>query len=252
MEFLAILASIPFESEAILKQLKNVLKIRIAGKFVYKGKLSDTNVILMNTGIGKVNAAHSATALLENFRIRYVVNIGAGGAYPGSGLDIGDIAIATKEIYGDEGVITPKGWKDIKEIGIPFVRAGKKKYFNEFPMDMELIKKTVKRLIAHRPEPHGSGHNVSRIAHIASGNFITVSSASGTFKKASELERRFNAICENMEGAAIAHVCTIYGIHMLEVRGISNIAGVRDKRKWDLKLASGNCQKAVLEIIKTI
>lgn len=252
MEFLAILASMPFESEAIFKQLKNVFKIRIAGKFIYKGKLSDTNVILMNTGIGKVNAAHSATALLENLRIRYVVNIGVGGAYPEAGLNIGDIAIAAKEIYGDEGVITSKGWRDTKEIGIPFVRAGKKKYFNEFPMDMELTKKTVRSLIAPHPEPHGSGHQASRITQIKSGNFVTVSTTTGTHKKASELERRFNAICENMEGAAIAHVCTIYGIHMLEVRGISNIAGIRDKRKWDLKLASGNCQKAVLKIIKTI
>jgi futalosine hydrolase len=52
-----------------------------------------------------------------------------------------------------------------------------------------------------------------------------------------------------MEGAAIAHVCAMYKIPMLGIRGISNIAGIRDKRKWNLKLASENCQETALEII---
>jgi futalosine hydrolase len=51
-----------------------------------------------------------------------------------------------------------------------------------------------------------------------------------------------------MEGAAIAQVCAIYKIPMLEIRGISNIAGERDKRKWNLDLASENCQELVLKI----
>ena len=51
-----------------------------------------------------------------------------------------------------------------------------------------------------------------------------------------------------MEGAAIAQVCTIYKIPMLEIRGISNIVGERDKRKWNLGLASENCQKLLLKL----
>jgi futalosine hydrolase len=66
------------------------------------------------------------------------------------------------------------------------------------------------------------------------------------------MERRFNAICENMEGAAAAHVCAMYGIPMVEIRGISNIAGNRDRKKWDLKLAAENCQRVVLEFLKKI
>ena len=52
-----------------------------------------------------------------------------------------------------------------------------------------------------------------------------------------------------MEGAAIAQVCTIYKIPMLEIRGISNKVGERDKRKWDLGLASENCQKLLLKLL---
>ena len=242
MEFLAILASMPFESKKILACLKKVHKTKIAEKIIYKGKLSNVNVLLMNTGIGDVNAAHSATGIIEHFPIKCIINSGIGGAYPHSQLKIGDIAIASKEIYADKGVISTRGQEDFKKIGIPLVQINRRTYFNEFPFDKSLVQKVLKRIT----------HHASRITEIKSGNFVTVSSATGTHKRAAELEKRFNAICENMEGAAIAQVCTIYKIPLLEIRGISNIVGERDKRKWDLKLASENCQRAVLEAIRSI
>ncbi len=234
MKLLALLSSVPFESDKVLTGIRGIREVKIAGKPAYKGKLFGRGVLLMNTGIGKVNAAHSATAVIEHFSIRHVVNFGIGGAYPGAGLGIGDVAVASKEIYGDEGVITSKGWSGVKEIGIPLVKAGGKKYFNEFPLDKKLTK------------------DIRGSFKIRSGNFITVSSSTGTRKRALELENRFNAVCENMEGAAVAQVCTLYKIRMIEIRGISNVVGVRDKRRWDIELASENCQQAVLEMIKNL
>ncbi len=230
MKFFAILSSMPFESEKVIAVTKKVRTAKVAGKTVYRGKLSGHDVLLLNSGLGKVNAAHSATCLIENYPVKGVINIGVGGAYPGSGLKIGDVAIASKEIYGDEGVITSKGWDSLKKIGIPLVLDGKKKYFNEFLLNNSLLIK--------------SAQPVTK-----SGPFITVSSTTGTLKRAIELEKRFDAICENMEGAAIAQVCTIYKIPMLEIRGISNKVGERDKRKWDLGLASENCQKLLLKLL---
>jgi len=233
MKFIAILTAVPFESELILKQLKNVRNINAAGKIIFKGKFLNQNILLMNTGIGKVNAAHAATFILENYPVKCVINSGVGGAYPNSGLKIGDIAIASKEIYGDYGVIAPTGWKDLKEIGIPLLQIGGKRYFNEFPLNQA----------ARIPVNSGKGFQIKR------GVFVTVSSVTGTHQRAVELEDRFNAICENMEGAAIAHICVIYSIPFFEIRCISNMSGIRDKRRWNLMLASENCQQAVLEII---
>ena len=127
-------------------------------------------------------------------------------------------------------MLDSKGCGGYKKIGIPLVQSGRKKYFNEFPVSTPPVPPLVR-----------GGFNIK------AGNFVTVSAATGTQKRAKELEERFRAVCENMEGAAIAQVCAIYKIPMFEIRGISNIAGVRDKRKWNLKLASQNCQKAVLE-----
>ena len=235
MKFLAILSSMPFESGEVFDSLKNISTAKIAGKNVYIGRLSGHDILMLNTGIGKVNAAHSATCLIENYPVKGLINMGVGGAYPASGLKIGDIAIASKEIYGDEGVITSKGWTGMTEIGIPVVQAGRKKYFNEFKLNSALSKKLIIR-------------HLSPVIKIKSGPFVTVSSTTGTHERAAELRKRFHAVCENMEGAAIAQVCAIYKIPMLEIRGISNIAGERDKRKWNLDLASENCQELVLKM----
>lgn len=245
MKFFAILSSMPFESERVLAVIKKVRTVKVAGKTIYRGQLSGHDVLLLNSGLGKVNAAHSATCLIENYPVKCVINIGVGGSYPGSGLNIGDVAIALKEIYGDEGVITSKGWGSLKKIGIPLVLDGKKKYFNEFLLDKELFKKIKDRIPPNPPLKKGGWGDFL----IKSGPFITVSAATGTLKRAIELEKRFDAICENMEGAAIAQICTIYKIPMLEIRGISNMAGERDKRKWDLGIASENCQELLLKLL---
>jgi len=233
---IAILSSIPDELSLLRAKIDNPKRLSITGKIAYRGRLSSHNVILMNTGVGKVNAAHSVTILMERLPLNFVILCGVGGAYPDSGLETGDIAIASKEIYGDEGVFA--SLKGMREIGFPLLRKGRKEYFNEFTLDRCLIKKAML-----------SGQSL-RHMNIHKGPFITLSSVSGSYKRAIELKRRFNAICENMEGAAIAHVCAIYKTPMLEIRGISNMAGIRDKKRWDIKEASKNCQRVILELLK--
>ena len=230
------------ESRAILKTLR-----RIKGKSlalpVYQGKIGKTNIIHIISGIGKANAAYAATLLIEKFSPSAVINFGIGGAYPSANLRTGDIAIADKEIYGDEGLWLKDGFHKADEIGIPLLKKGGKKYFNEFPLDKSLVKKMFKlsKLLTF---------NSQLLTNIESGAFVTVSTVTGTGRRAREIEKRFNAICENMEGAAVAHVCAMYGIPMLEIRGISNIVEDRDRSKWDIKTAAENCQKIILALIK--
>jgi futalosine hydrolase len=235
---IALLSSMSFESDLILSLLKKDRIVEAAGKKVYKGMISGLDVLLINTGIGKVNASHSVTAVVESFPVDKVINIGVGGAYPEAGLDPGNVAVASKEIFGDDGVLTSSGWKDMKEIGIPVLQKGRKKYFNEFPVST--------------PSQAFFKAQGNTFTKIKSGLFVTVGSATGTQKRANELEKKFGGICENMEGAAIAQVCAIYGVPMFEVRGISNIVGIRDKRRWRLKEASGNCQKVVLNLLESV
>lgn len=194
-------------------------------------------VYLALTGIGKVNAAIAATHLIERFKAALIVNTGCGGAYPGSGLEVGDLAIATAEIYGDEGVLTVNGWHTLEIIGIPSVERKGNRYSNEFPLNMETAVK-VFRFAASLGLP------------VKRGKFITVSTCSGTSMRGDELEKRFGGICENMEGAAIAHTALLYDTPFLEVRGISNMVEDRDISKWDIPRAVEMAQRFLFSCLE--
>lgn len=238
LPFIGLIAATPKESSIIIRYLK-----KTGTENFYAGSIGNNNIVHVISGIGKTNASRAATLLIEKFSPSFIVNFGIGGAYPLSGLGTGDIAIARKETYGDEGLMLKDGFHKADAIGIPYLKKGRKKYFNEFPLDKNLMKKAMKAISPHPLLKEGR-------YQIKSGTFVTVSSATGTCKRAGELEKRFNAICENMEGAAVAHICAIYRMPMLEIRGISNIVENRDKNRWGIKAAAGNCQKAVLEFLK--
>jgi futalosine hydrolase len=180
--------------------------------------------------MGVTNAAHAATVICERFSPRRIVVFGIGGAYPGSGLKIGNVVIAQKEVYADTGVLLKDGLHGVETTGIELLKKGRKKFFNEFPLDSRLLKKALRELDG-----------------IESGIFATVNATTGTLKRAREIKDRFGAVCENMEGAAVAHVCARYGIPVLEIRGISNIVPRRDG--WDREGAARNSQEALLKVL---
>lgn len=202
-------------------------------------ELGNLTVILSVTGMGKVNAASACTALTRHFRPDILISTGCAGAYPGSGLVVGDLAVATAEIYGDEGVLTPTGWESLEAIGIPSLELDSGRYFNEFPLSPSTVERAVSL---------AESLGIS----IGKGKFVTVSTCNGTLARGEELHQRFGAICENMEGAAVAHVALRYGVECLELRGISNLVEDRDLSRWDIPLAVERAQRFLLKFIETL
>lgn len=180
----------------------------------------DASIRIIETGVGPVNAAHALTLAIVNDTPKAVVVCGVGGAYPGSGLAIGDVACASVEIYGDLGAQSPKGFLDMKALGFA-VAALPTPLFNELPMVI-------------RPAPR-------------SVPFVTVSTCTGTSDAAEAIRRRTGGAIENMEGAAIAHVAHLHGIPAGEIRGVSNDVTNRDTSQWRLKEASAAAQHALLD-----
>jgi futalosine hydrolase len=201
--------------------------------------VGDAAFILAVTGMGKVNAAAAITALLERHQPVLIINTGCAGAYPGSGLAVGDLALATTEVYGDEGVLTPSGWESLEFIGIPALEWKGNRYFNEIPLSFSASEKAMQLAVA-------LGLPIRR------GRFVTVSTCSGTKSKGEELFNRFGGICENMEGAAAAQVALIYGVDCLEVRGVSNMVEDRDLSRWNIPHAVERVQRFVLKFIETL
>lgn len=203
----------------------------------YSGKLGRAPVLLAVTGIGKANTAAALGIILERYTPRVLIDVGCGGAYGGSGLAVGDLAVASAEVYGEEGVLTPAGWESLETIGIPQLERGGSRFFNEFPLAL---------LPAERAVQLGAALGVP----VRRGRFVTVSACSGTTARGDELARRFDAICENMEGAVAAHLALRYGVDCLEVRGISNMVEDRDLSRWNIPRAVENAQRFVLKYLE--
>lgn len=161
------------------------------------------------TGAGPVSMAHGLTVAIEQQRPEAILIVGIGGAYPESGLTIGDVACAESETFGDLGVETPDGFLELTE----FIR-------QSYPLQLF-------------PAPRRA-------------RFVTVATCSGTDASSQRIQQRTQGAVENMEGAAAVQIATQYSIPIGEVRGISNMTGKRDRGSWKV-LEAANAAQGVIE-----
>ena len=215
------------------------------------GSLCGRSVLLIEGGVGQVNTASSLTLALTRHDPAMILQFGVGGAYARSGLEVGDLAVASEECYGDTGVLTPKGWMDLEGMGFPMLpartddhgRTPGKPLYNRIPLD-SVRTGQIHRCLESGPEGRSS-------YRVATGPFITVQQCSGVRAAGDTLADRYGGICESMEGAAAAHVAEANGIPFVEIRGISNRVVDRDLSQWDLPLAIRRCQRAVERIVES-
>ena len=162
------------------------------------------------TGVGIPMALAQTLLVAGDLKPARLLNIGIAGAYPSSGLAIGDIVIGTSEIYGDIGFEWPEapGFRHVRESpwGKPY----------EEPMPLTVF-----------PEFAGARE----------GRGCTVNACTGTEAAGRMRENLFEAAFETMEGAAVAMAGQRLGIHVCEIRAISNFASTRDMRPENIRTA---------------
>lgn len=195
-------------------------------------------IVFAETGIGKALAASTTTALINVFSPGMILNTGCAGAYAVSGLRTGGLALATSEIFADDGVETPRGWQSLEEMGFPLWERDGCRMGNEIPLTATLVEKACG--IADRDG-----------FQLKAGKFLTVSTCSGSRVRGDTLAKRYGGICENMEGAAVALIAAIYGIPCMEVRGISNLVEDRDLSRWDIPSAVAAASNFIERILES-
>ena len=237
---IALLAAVPAETHLIRQSLQGFQQQTVYGVTVMTGKLFDHELCLAHSGIGKAAAAATAITLLSNDRPDALWLFGCGGAYLGSGLAVGDLALANEEIFGDEGVATAEGFRDLAEMKLP-MRECPETFFNSWPIDERLL---------NWARPHLMQHAAKAGKALRVGPFVTVSTCTGIKAKATEVENRTGGICENMEGAAVALACQQRSVPLLEVRGISNMVEDRDTNRWDLAAGMTTVQNAIMALLQ--
>lgn len=243
------------EAALVAPALRDSGEFQVAGKRVLVGELAPLTaelgqpdggrrMALAIGGIDKVNAAHMLTCLLQVMdpRPRLVLQTGIAGALPTMGqfapAAIGDVVIATQEAYSDTGSSSPGGWLSAKELEWPLALVDGVESGGVFPLNGRLVVaalKVVDAAAGRRDESAFAAIRPEQHPRVLAGPCITASQVTGTAAEADELAERWDALAESMEGAAAAHICALYGVPFLEVRGISNLVGDRDREHWQVR-----------------
>ncbi len=201
MKKICIIAAIDEEFDAIEQIMKNKEHKLIYEIEIIEGTINNKECILAKSGVGKVNAARTTQILIDKYDIDYVINIGSAGGLKND-LNIGDIIIGTKIVQHDFN-ITAFGHKRGYVSGVGDILLADEELIKKAKIAMQSIEK----------------QNIkSREGIIATGDiFVT------KIKMKESIVSEFDADCTEMEGAAIAQVCTLDKIPFIIIRSISDI-----------------------------
>lgn len=220
---IAIIGAMEEEVTLLRDKITNQVTEVIAGCEFTSGEMDGADVVLLRSGIGKVNAAMSTSILLQVFKPDYVINTGsAGGLNPE--LNVGDVVISTEVRHHDVDV-TAFGY----EYGqVPQLPPG-------FTADEKLME------IAEACAKETEGIQVVR-GLIATGDSfmndpVRVEFVRTKFKELQAVE---------MEAAAIAQVCHQFGKPFVVIRSLSDIAGKESDVSFEQFLEKAALHSATL------
>ena len=191
------------EEVAILKKDMQVQEtVEYASMQFCKGTLCGKDVVIVRSGIGKVNAAACTQILVDKFGVDMLINTGIAGSLDAA-IDIGDMVISTDLVEHD---------MDATIFGDPLGQVPRMDTFS-FPADPVLVGKAIAANEEANPD-------IKTFAgRIVSGDQFVSSS-----EVKEKLVKHFGAKCTEMEGAAIAHVAYLNQVSCVIIRAISDKA----------------------------
>lgn len=193
-----------------------------------EGQLKGKQVVLLKSGIGKVNAAMATTILLERFDVSWVINTGSAGGFDTS-LSVGDIVIGQQVMHHDV---------DVRAFDYAY---------GQVP-GLPVVYEADKKLIA-RVERVLQGHSVlhSKQGLIATGDAFMQDEEQ--VDKVRDLIP--NVMAVEMEAAAIAQVCYQYETPFVIIRSLSDIAGKASNQSFDqyLVTAAKHAAELIMNLI---
>lgn len=202
---------------------------QIANVLFIEGEIANQKVVLLKSGIGKVNAAMATTLLIENFQANIVINTGTAGGFSND-LNVGDIVIGSELVHHDVDVTA----FDYVLGQVPQLPAT----FKSNQLLIEATKQVLEQLELN-----------SRIGLVATGD----SFMSNPELIKTTISKFPTMLAAEMEGAAIAQICYQYNIPFIVIRAISDIAGEDSPISFNefIHLASENATNIILKLIKT-
>lgn len=220
------------EEVAAFRQLMTVTEdVTSAGVQFYLGSIHGVDVVLAQSGIGKVNAAMTTTLMCDRFQPIAVINTGSAGGFITDLQQVGDLVVSTHVLHHDVDV-TVFGYAQGQVPGMPAV-------FSAEHALIELAANTLSELslTAHRGAVASGDKFMTKDHHIAETRLA--------FPDLHAVE---------MEGAAIAQVCHRFNVPFVVVRALSDIAGKASPMSFEqfLPLAAENAAKLILAMLPKV
>jgi adenosylhomocysteine nucleosidase len=211
-----------------------------------RGVLNGKQVVIAQTGMGKVNAAVTTTLMLEHFQPHEIIFTGIAGAVNPTLLP-GDVVIGTKITYHDYGAITPANALVNKPTRNPYTAKENPLYFN---CDSALI------ILAQRVSGNISLDKINRnnqlqSPQIISGTIVTGDVFVNSDQAVKRLQDELHADATEMEGAAVAQVCWQQQTPFIVIRSMSDNANsnARNDVATFLQIAARNSAKFVMGML---
>lgn len=202
-----------------------------AGCSLVSGELRGKDVVVLKSGIGKVNAAMAATILHEQFQPDIVINTGSAGGFS-EYLKVGDIIISTKVVYHDVDV-TAFDYSYGQIPGMPPM----------FEADAELAE------LAYMEA------NKLKDLKAEKGIIATGDSFMQEEERIKKVKEKFpNMLAAEMEAAAVAQVCFQYGTPFVITRALSDIAGQDSSVSFEafLEKAANNAANLIINMLESL
>ena len=225
MKTFGIIAAMQEEMQEIEKIMQYKENIKLYNLNIIKAKINEYNIVLVEAGVGKVNAGRVTQILIDNFKIDAIINVGSAGSATDE-LNIGDIVIGKKLVQHDFDITAfghQKGY--ISNVG-QFIESDDKLVL-KMKQTIEKIEKDEFKI---------------KIGTIASGDIFCTES-----KMREKIRNKFNADAIEMEGAAIAQVCKLDEIPFIVIRSISDKPNGKNEITFEqfLEKASKRCAEII-------
>ena len=218
------------EEVAVIKSwMSDVRKESIAGCDFFIGQFEGKDVVLLQSGIGKVNAALSTTLLLSKFAPEYVINIGSAGGFAEE-LSVGDVVISDQVVHHDVDV-TAFGYAMGQVPSMP----------PTYEADADLIKRA-----------QAAVKEVNRV-QAKVGLIGTGDSFMNDPVRVETVRVQFpDMVAAEMEAAAVAQVCFKFSTPFVVVRSLSDIAGKESPQSFEeyLKVAAENSSLMIQQMLR--
>lgn len=191
------------ELELLKSKLEENPAVTKAGGMTFtEGKINGISVVLVQSGVGKVNAALCAQRLILKFGCTHIINTGIAGAMA-SGLKVLDFVASTDAVYHDMDA-TGFGYKKTE---IPQMKC------SDFPADGKMLE-AARSAFKKFPAEH----------KLVFGRIATGDQFISDKEKKSAIQETCSPACVEMEGAAVAHACWINEIPFVIIRCMSDMA----------------------------